>query len=125
MFFGFLMWQPCRHAPTVRRSSAVCFVHILFLIRIYVSKRNAADGDIFIIPLQAMTFHKCKNLKIRHLLVIDSQQMHVSFTNCLRVVASDLKVIAPAFSPNTDGIHISASRGVTVTNSIISTGQSS
>ncbi|XP_022154408.1 probable polygalacturonase At1g80170 isoform X2 [Momordica charantia] len=70
----------------------------------------------------AMTFHKCKNLKIRHLLVIDSQQMHVSFTNCLRVVASDLKVIAPAFSPNTDGIHISASRGVTVTNSIISTG---
>ncbi|XP_008461095.1 probable polygalacturonase At1g80170 isoform X1 [Cucumis melo] len=70
----------------------------------------------------AITFHKCKNVKIHHLLVIDSQQMHVAFTNCLRVVASNLKVIAPAFSPNTDGIHISASRGVMVKNSIISTG---
>ncbi|XP_022991643.1 probable polygalacturonase At1g80170 [Cucurbita maxima] len=70
----------------------------------------------------AITFHKCKNVKIHHLLVIDSQQMHVSFTNCLRVVASNLKVIAPAFSPNTDGIHISASKGVTVKNSVVSTG---
>ncbi|XP_038897077.1 probable polygalacturonase At1g80170 [Benincasa hispida] len=70
----------------------------------------------------AITFHKCKNLKVHHLLIIDSQQMHVSFTNCLRVVASNLKVIAPAFSPNTDGIHISASKGVMVKNSIISTG---
>ncbi|XP_031745023.1 probable polygalacturonase At1g80170 isoform X2 [Cucumis sativus] len=70
----------------------------------------------------AITFHKCKNLKIHHLLVIDSQQMHVALTSCLRVVASNLKVIAPAFSPNTDGIHISASKGVMVKNSIISTG---
>lgn len=91
-----------------------------------VLKKNvAAHGDIFVILLQAITFHKCKNLKVHHLLVIDSQQMHVSFTNCLRVVASNLKVIAPAFSPNTDGIHISASKGVMVKNSIISTGQSS
>lgn len=88
-------------------------------------KINSAYSDIFTILLQALTFHKCKNLKIHHLLVIDSQQMHVSFTSCLRVVASNLKVIAPGFSPNTDGIHISASKGVTVKNSIISTGQSS
>ncbi|CAK9310411.1 unnamed protein product [Citrullus colocynthis] len=39
----------------------------------------------------AITFHKCKNLKVHHL-------------------------------PNTDGIHISASKGVMVKNSIISTG---
>jgi len=55
-------------------------------------------------------------------MVLDSQQMHISFTKCLRVVASHLEVIAPARSPNTDGIHISASKGVEVKDSIIRTG---
>ena len=55
-------------------------------------------------------------------MVLDSQQMHISFTRCLRVVASHLEVIAPARSPNTDGIHISASKGVEVKDSIIKTG---
>ncbi|KAH9714982.1 putative polygalacturonase [Citrus sinensis] len=70
----------------------------------------------------AITFHKCKNLKVQNLRVVNSQQMHIAFTNCLRVVISNLKVIAPAESPNTDGIHISASRGVEVKNSIVGTG---
>ncbi|KAJ4718362.1 Pectin lyase-like superfamily protein [Melia azedarach] len=70
----------------------------------------------------AITFHKCKNLKVKGLMVINSQQMHISFSSCLRVVASNLDVIAPANSPNTDGIHISESRGVEVKNSIVRTG---
>ncbi|XP_007023876.2 PREDICTED: probable polygalacturonase At1g80170 isoform X1 [Theobroma cacao] len=70
----------------------------------------------------ALTFHKCKNLKVHNLMVVNSQQMHIAFTNCLRVTVSNLKVIAPAASPNTDGIHISASRGVEVKNSIVRTG---
>ncbi|XWS20409.1 hypothetical protein CRYUN_Cryun31cG0098600 [Craigia yunnanensis] len=70
----------------------------------------------------ALTFHKCKNLKVHNLMVVNSQQMHIAFTNCLRVTVSNLKVIAPASSPNTDGIHISASRGVEVKNSIVRTG---
>lgn len=56
-------------------------------------------------------------------MIVNSQQMHMAFTNCMRVVASNLRVMAPAVSPNTDGIHISASRGVEVKNSIIRTGQ--
>ncbi|OMP00109.1 Glycoside hydrolase, family 28 [Corchorus olitorius] len=70
----------------------------------------------------ALTFHKCKNLKVHNLIVVNSQQMHIAFTNCLRVTVSNLSVIAPATSPNTDGIHISASRGVEVKNSIVGTG---
>lgn len=70
----------------------------------------------------ALTFHRCKSLKISNLLVVNSQQMHIAFTNCLRVTASNLKVIAPATSPNTDGIHISASRGVEVKSTLIRTG---
>ncbi|XVF24818.1 hypothetical protein REPUB_Repub13aG0160400 [Reevesia pubescens] len=74
------------------------------------------------ITLMALTFHKCKNLKVHNLMVVNSQQMHIAFTSCLRVTVSNLKVLAPATSPNTDGIHISASRGVEVKNSIVRTG---
>lgn len=70
----------------------------------------------------ALTFHKCKNLKVHNLILVNSQQMHIALTSCLRVTISNLKVIAPATSPNTDGIHISASRGVEVKNSIVRTG---
>ncbi|KAL4313117.1 hypothetical protein GQ457_01G047780 [Hibiscus cannabinus] len=70
----------------------------------------------------ALTFHRCKDLKVHNLMMVNSQQMHVAFTNCLRVTVSNLKVIAPSTSPNTDGIHISSSRGVEVKNSIVRTG---
>ncbi|XP_050380201.1 probable polygalacturonase At1g80170 [Argentina anserina] len=70
----------------------------------------------------AITFHRCKNLKVRNLMIVNSQKMHLAFTNCMRVVASHLQVIAPATSPNTDGIHISVSKGVEVKDSIIRTG---
>lgn len=73
---------------------------------------------------QAITFHRCKNLKVKNLMIVNSQKMHMAFTNCMRVVASHLQVIAPATSPNTDGIHISVSKGVEVKDSIIRTGDS-
>ncbi|KAF8400675.1 hypothetical protein HHK36_013975 [Tetracentron sinense] len=60
----------------------------------------------------AITFHRCKKLKVRNLMIVNSQQMHMAFTKCAGVVASRLKVIAPVGSPNTDGIHISASTRV-------------
>ncbi|KAK9130741.1 hypothetical protein Sjap_011228 [Stephania japonica] len=72
--------------------------------------------------VQAITFHKCNNLNLRNLAMLDSQQMHIAFTNCEEVRASNLKVNAPATSPNTDAIHISSSTEVTVINSMISTG---
>lgn len=72
--------------------------------------------------MQAMTFHRCENLKVRNLKIIDSPRMHMAFTSCVKVVASRLTVSAPAASPNTDGIHISASTHVEVKNTIIHTG---
>ncbi|PRQ50723.1 putative polygalacturonase [Rosa chinensis] len=70
----------------------------------------------------AITFHRCKNLKVKNIMIVNSQKMHMAFTNCMRVLASHLQVIAPATSPNTDGIHISVSKGVEVKDSIIRTG---
>ncbi|KAG8388285.1 hypothetical protein BUALT_Bualt02G0109700 [Buddleja alternifolia] len=70
----------------------------------------------------AITFHRCNNLKVRDVTLINSQQMHMAFNNCMHVAASRLTVIAPADSPNTDGIHISASTHVELKNTIIATG---
>ncbi|XP_030488438.2 probable polygalacturonase At1g80170 isoform X2 [Cannabis sativa] len=70
----------------------------------------------------AITFHKCKNLKVKDLMLVDSQQMHMAFTNCIRVLASYLKLVAPGSSPNTDAVHISSSRSVEIKHSIFKTG---
>ncbi|XP_043725999.1 probable polygalacturonase At1g80170 [Telopea speciosissima] len=70
----------------------------------------------------AIAFHLCQNLKVRNIMTINSQQMHIAFTNCSRVVASHLIVLAPVGSPNTDGIHISASTNVQVKDTVIGTG---
>ncbi|KAJ4951190.1 hypothetical protein NE237_028022 [Protea cynaroides] len=70
----------------------------------------------------AISFHRCKNLKVRNIMTINSQQMHIAFTYCHRVMASHLKVIAPVGSPNTDGIHISASTNIQVKDCVIGTG---
>ncbi|KAK6127939.1 hypothetical protein DH2020_038316 [Rehmannia glutinosa] len=70
----------------------------------------------------AITFHKCKNLKVRNVTLVNSQQMHMAFTNCMHVAASRLTIIAPADSPNTDGIHISASTHVELKDVTIGTG---
>lgn len=142
----FILLQPCRHAPTVSAASflsnAVCSADLslapfstLFEIKYFNPLTLPVMALILLVffhvyllntswqpHLQAITFHKCKNLKVQNLRVVNSQQMHIAFTNCLRVVISNLKVIAPAESPNTDGIHISASRGVEVKNSIVGTG---
>lgn len=63
-------------------------------------------------------------MRIENLNVMDSQQMHIALTSSRRVTISGLTVIAPATSPNTDGIHISASRGIVVDNTTVSTGPS-
>ncbi|CAH9144020.1 unnamed protein product [Cuscuta epithymum] len=71
---------------------------------------------------KAMTFHKCNYLRIRGLLMVNSQQMHLSLTSCVNVTVSRLRILAPSHSPNTDGIHISTSSRVTIKDCIIGTG---
>ncbi|CAO2827012.1 unnamed protein product [Amaranthus hypochondriacus] len=69
----------------------------------------------------AITFHRCKNLNVRDISIVDSQQAHMSFTNCRDIVVTNVTVTAPAKSPNTDGIHISASTDVRIMDSSIRT----
>lgn len=70
----------------------------------------------------AITFHRMRRLTVQDLTMLNSQKIHMSFSNCSQVQVSRVKVIAPERSPNTDGIHISSSVSVAVEDSIIGTG---
>ncbi|GJT97694.1 putative polygalacturonase [Tanacetum coccineum] len=48
--------------------------------------------------------------------------MHISFDHCENVQVSKIQVTAPEDSPNTDGIHITHTQNITVSDSIIGTG---
>ena len=72
--------------------------------------------------LQALYFRSCDHLVVDDLEVKDSMQMHVVIASCWKAAVSRLFVTAPGWSPNTDGIHVSNSREVSITNCIISTG---
>ena len=59
---------------------------------------------------------------VEDLEVRDSMQMHVAIAYSWDVVVSKLLIIAPGWSPNTDGIHVSNSKEVSISECTISTG---
>ncbi|KAG0472401.1 hypothetical protein HPP92_016947 [Vanilla planifolia] len=70
----------------------------------------------------ALTFTSCSGLTVNNLIVKDSQQIHVEFKNCDNVVASSLTISSPQNSPNTDGIHVTGTTNINITNCNIATG---
>ncbi|GER37897.1 pectin lyase-like superfamily protein [Striga asiatica] len=71
---------------------------------------------------QAVTFENCTNLKVSNLTTMNAQQMHVNFQDCNGVEASNLMVVAPESSPNTDGLHFTRTADVNVHDCVIGTG---
>ncbi|XP_014499446.1 polygalacturonase isoform X1 [Vigna radiata var. radiata] len=70
----------------------------------------------------AVTFYGCNNLKVTNLRFKNAQQMHVRFQKCNNVTASNLILRAPGNSPNTDGIHVTQTNNIIISNSSIGTG---
>ncbi|KAL5196629.1 hypothetical protein ABZP36_000141 [Zizania latifolia] len=70
----------------------------------------------------ALTFYSCTNLKVENLKLVNSQQIHMSVEDCTHVRIAGMSIIAPEASPNTDGIHITRSKHVEVTDCTIKTG---
>ncbi|EXB37084.1 hypothetical protein L484_020875 [Morus notabilis] len=70
----------------------------------------------------ALIFRECDNLVVWDLKVRNSPQMQVAFEKCNKVRASHLTVTAPGNAPNTDGIHITHSQDIEISNSDIGTG---
>ncbi|WJX39435.1 hypothetical protein P8452_26979 [Trifolium repens] len=70
----------------------------------------------------ALRFLECDNLKHGPLTHLNSPRNHISIDGCNDVLISNVNLIAPETSPNTDGIDISSSTKVFIEHSTISTG---
>ncbi|XP_027165291.1 polygalacturonase-like [Coffea eugenioides] len=67
-------------------------------------------------------FTNSNNIAIAGLTSLNSQLFHLVLNGCNTVKLQGVKVLAAGNSPNTDGIHVQYSSGVTILNSKISTG---
>lgn len=72
--------------------------------------------------LQTIAFYNSNNIVVSGLKSINSQLFHVILDGCHNVRLQNVKISASAISPNTDGIHIQDSSGVTISGASIGTG---
>ncbi|BAT85270.1 hypothetical protein LR48_Vigan03g216700 [Vigna angularis] len=70
----------------------------------------------------ALTFDSCEDLTVENLNIENAQQIHVSFQDSENVKVSGLNVNAPEDSPNTDGIHVTKTKNIQISDSVIGTG---
>ncbi|KAJ9187200.1 hypothetical protein P3X46_002685 [Hevea brasiliensis] len=70
----------------------------------------------------SIEFSNSNNVEINGLASQDSQKFHIVINGCQNVKVQNVRVSAPGDSPNTDGIHVESSTGVTILNSKIGTG---
>ncbi|XP_042009522.1 polygalacturonase-like [Salvia splendens] len=70
----------------------------------------------------SLAFYNSNNIRINGLVSLNSQMFHILFDGCRNANLANVRVSAPGNSPNTDGIHIHQSSGVTIINSHIATG---
>ncbi|GAB2225687.1 hypothetical protein Droror1_Dr00006489 [Drosera rotundifolia] len=64
----------------------------------------------------AFTIEQSSAIRVKGLMIQNSQQMHWVISQCDSVRVSDVLISAPGNSPNTDGIHISDSNNVILQN---------
>ncbi|CAI0472055.1 unnamed protein product [Linum tenue] len=71
---------------------------------------------------QTLGFSFCNNVLVSGVTSLNSQMFHVVINFCQNVKLQGVRISAPGNSPNTDGIHIQMSTGVTVVNTKVATG---
>ncbi|KAL1820827.1 hypothetical protein ACET3Z_015696 [Daucus carota] len=67
-------------------------------------------------------FYSSRNIVVSGLRSINSQMFHMIVYKCNNTKLQGIKISAPADSPNTDGIHVQLSTGVSILSSQIGTG---
>ncbi|CAI5953608.1 unnamed protein product [Closterium sp. NIES-65] len=105
------------------RAAVVSFSSIPWLI---VSGRGAIDGrganwwrmweagQLNVDRPMLMTVYRCNNSVIQGITLRNPGTIHLKISRTIGSVVINVTTTSPANSPNTDSIHISASRGVTV-----------
>ncbi|KAL5713735.1 galacturonan 1,4-alpha-galacturonidase [Ranunculus cassubicifolius] len=74
-----------------------------------------------VLPTNVM-FNSMTNTIMKGVNSLNSKFFHIGIVSCQTFNASGLKITAPGDSPNTDGIHIERSSGVSIYDSTIGTG---
>ncbi|KZV52841.1 polygalacturonase [Dorcoceras hygrometricum] len=70
----------------------------------------------------SMVFEKVENGTVYNLNFVNSMGFHVKVTDSSNVALWNLTITAPVGSPNTDGVHLSSSVNINITDSAIGTG---
>ncbi|KAI3459861.1 hypothetical protein Pfo_016524 [Paulownia fortunei] len=70
----------------------------------------------------SLAFYNSNNIMINGLASLNSQMFHILIDGCHNAKLTNMKISAPGNSPNTDGIHVKQSSGVTIMDSHIGTG---
>ncbi|XP_052206890.1 exopolygalacturonase-like [Diospyros lotus] len=70
----------------------------------------------------SMKFVNISGGTISSIALLNSKNFHMSFLHCKDIVVDGVEIRAPWDSPNTDGIHISSSCNINITNSTIGVG---
>ncbi|KAJ4725283.1 putative Pectin lyase-like superfamily protein [Melia azedarach] len=70
----------------------------------------------------SIRFDFVTNSRINHISSIDSKNSHFNIFQCSNMILDRIRIRAPGNSPNTDGIHLSNSNNIQISNSEISTG---
>ncbi|XP_077227971.1 polygalacturonase-like [Tasmannia lanceolata] len=78
--------------------------------------KNCPDGAA------SLSFNGAKDILISGLTSVNSQLYHLVIDGSSNVKVQGVKIMAPGNSPNTDGIHVQQSTGVTITSTGIKTG---
>ncbi|XP_047084559.1 polygalacturonase-like [Lolium rigidum] len=63
-----------------------------------------------------------KGVSIKKVTLLDSKNVHISIYDSTGVTVQGVRIVAPADSPNTDGIHVQLSRHVNILGTTIGTG---
>lgn len=72
--------------------------------------------------MQPLGIYNSKNIVISGLKSVNSQMFHILIDGCVNAKLQGVSISASSVSPNTDGIHLISSTGVTILNSKIGTG---
>jgi len=72
--------------------------------------------------MQSLTFLNSNDIMVSGLTSVNSELYHIVIDGCQGVTVQGVKISAPGNSPNTDGIHVQMSSGVTVTGASVKTG---
>ncbi|XP_062196898.1 polygalacturonase-like [Phragmites australis] len=63
-----------------------------------------------------------KNVSVKRLTLLNSKNVHMSIFDSTGVTLQGIRIVAPADSPNTDGVHVQLSRGVRILSATVGTG---